>query len=559
MANAIPTNLSRELPNNYWAWILGCRGRSVRREKRVNNLIEGQIKTFIDLRTNYDDIVKLVSIYPEISHELLRSNIQDLYKTDNSFKFISQLKSGYVELNCPINNTPAKCRHSIPLMSANALFFKGQEPFYVLQGNFCIEALYYPEISVFILFRGCLNYEIKLQRLLKLIDDKGHELKSYFDQSTVFGGFYCFHQSPYHYYYFKVSHLLPALEKVDGLNNISVYSLSGQSFLDLSQATDKVSGDFLLEKMFTLKEQINKSYFYVCIGENRKKLISKNAEACDATVRKYLTNKKFNSEKLDKITKIKNTHYILWLGITTGKRTWIEQVSAYKKLIEKLNESVGDIIVVIDGWTKGRGFKADTPKSDNKLANELMNYFIKNKSVEFIDLVAEEAEVKAKMALDVDFFVANHATGSIWISRVAGAKGVTHISNVARDSAIAQHIHPNAQLIPKNDINDIESENAQTPFHVSYSITPDKFMDTALPLALESYHLKNSRLKSWKIFNRLRFTEQTQPAEALRDIAVLFYEMGDEKTAYNIMCKALEQRPNCPFIKQKVNDWKPKP
>jgi hypothetical protein len=59
-------------------------------------------------------------------------------------------------------------------------------------------------------------------------------------------------------------------------------------------------------------------------------------------------------------------------------------------------------------------------------------------------------------------------------------------------------------------------------------------------------------------FSNLKFTEKTEPAEALRDIAVLFDQIGDRETAYSLMCKALEQKPGGPFIKQKVKEWKSK-
>ncbi|XQF90890.1 hypothetical protein ACOBV8_05945 [Pseudoalteromonas espejiana] len=83
-------------------------------------------------------------------------------------------------------------------------------------------------------------------------------------------------------------------------------------------------------------------------------------------------------------------------------------------------------------------------------------------------------------------------------------------------------------------------------------------MSVVLPLLAESYSFKKKNINSWKVFQNLNFTDQTNPADALRDIAVAFEKVGDRKTAYTLMCKALEQRPNGPFIKQKVNDWKPK-
>lgn len=525
----------------------------------MHDIIQNQVKAFIDLRTNFNDIKNLSAIYPSLSGDLLRNNIDAICKRDTSSEFIKQLPKGYVEMNCPITNTLAKSQHSLPLGEANALYFKGEEPFYILQGNFCVEAFYYPETSVFILLRGCLDHEIKLQRLLTLLKDKGAKLESYYQQPTKFDGFYCFHQSPYHYYYFKVSHLLPTLEEVCELNDISVYSLSGKSYLDLSKISEKISKDIVLDKMFTLEKQVDQASFYVCIGEHRKDLTKQKIETCDLYVKQFLINKEFENNKIDKIKKLRKTHYVLWLGITSGKRTWIEQIPTYKKVIEGLLDIASNVVVLVDGWTKGREFEDETPVADKKLADKLMSSFAKNKNIEFINLVAEEAEIKAKAALDVDFFIANHSTGSIWVSRIAGANGVTHISNVARESAISQHIHPNAQLISKDYITDIESEDAQTPFHVSYSILPEQFMSVVLPLLAESYSVKKKNINSWKVFQNLNFTNQTNPADALRDIAVAFEKIGDRKTAYALMCKALEQRPNGPFIKQKVNDWKPKP
>jgi len=524
----------------------------------LHDIIQKKVKVFIDLSSNYNDIEKLPVTYPLLSKKSFKNNIDAIYKSDTTLEFIKQLPKGYVELICPITSLLTHSQHSLPLGDANALYFRGTEPFYVLQGNFCIEAFYYPNSSVFILLRGCLDHEVKLQKLLTLLHNKGRELELYYQKSTNFCGFYCFHQSPYHYYYFKVSHLLPALAEVHGLNDISVYSLPGKSFLDLSQISEKISKDIILNKMFSLEEHDKQASFYVCIGDHRKHLTKDKIEISDFSVQKYLINKDFENKKIDEIKKLSKTHFVLWLGITSGKRIWVEQIQTYKKLIEGLLNIVSNVVVIVDGWTKGRGYKDEAPTEDQKLADKLVSSFTGHKNIKFINLVAEKAEIKAKAALDVDFFVANHATGSIWVSRIAGAKGVTHISNLARESAVSQHIHPHAQLFPKEHISDIESEDAHTPFHVSYSILPEKFMSVVLPLLGETYNTKVENLKSWKIFHNLKFTNKTNPADALRDIAVAFGSVGDIETAYALMSKALEQRPNGPFIKQKVNDWRPK-
>lgn len=522
-----------------------------------NNVIMDKIKNFVDLRNSYADLQNLALLYPKNNIEYFQHNFERTIATNNNFNFIEQLScADSIELICPIHNSVAICRHSVPLVEANALYFQGVEPFYVLQGNFCVEAFYYPNHSIFILLRGALDYEISLTRLIFILENKEKELKGYYSKRTNFSGLYCFHQSPFHYYYFKVSHLLPVLSKVKTIKELTVYSLPGKSYLDLSKVCPKIKHNKIINKMFSLDEQVKNSNFYVFVGEHRKKLTLGNIQYCDELVTKFLLNTDFNNVKINQIQNLKKTHYILWVGLTSGKRSWVEQVLAYKALIEKLVDVIQNIVVVTDGWTKGKAFNSESPDGDSKLVKALMSYFSGNLKVKFIDLVGEDAEVKTKVALDVDFFVANHATGSIWVSRVAGRPGVTHISNVARGSSINQHVHPNAQLMPSSDVTDIESVNATTPFHVSYSITVNDFLKICLPLALKFYEHKKIKEFSKQEFGKLRFSEQTNPADALRDIALVFEKIGDIDIAYTIMEKAFEQRPNGPFIKEKVNEFK---
>jgi hypothetical protein len=467
---------------------------------KVSNLIQKKIKTFVDLRFNYNELEKLFVLYPDRESATLVNNFKAMIDGDKSFEFLTQIPNGYIELNCPVNNSLSRCQHSLPLTDANALYFNGVEPFYVIQGNFCIEALYYPDSSMVIILPDCYNYDLKLDRLLNFLDKNEVKLSFYYKKNTFFAGFYFFHQSPYHYYYLKVSRLLPALKIIEKLDDVTLYSLPGTSFLDLSLVSNKITHDLVLKNMFTLDENIIQSSFYLSIGEHTRNLSTMQVSTCDNLVKEYLLSNQIYNEKYKKLNSLTDTHFFLWLGLTSGKRAWVEQVLTYKKLIEKVVNITGYIAVILDGWTKGRGFDAAIPRGDMLLANELKEEFKNCPNVVFIDLIAEEAEVKARIALDVDFFVANHATGSIWISRLAGARGITHISNAARSSAIKQHIHPNAELIPIGYVNDIEPEDAQTPFHVSYSINPEKFIEKALPLALEVYNLKrNTFIRDIKI------------------------------------------------------------
>lgn len=510
----------------------------------------------LDLRFDHKDSVQLRKLYSNLNIDSFKKNILVIEKENNSANFINQIHNGYLKLLCPINSTLARCQHSIPVGNINFLYFKGVEPFYIIQDNFCIEAFYYPISSTFIVLKGCLDHKRKIKVLLNLILEKSNELEKYYAKETKFDGIYCFHQSPYHYYYFKVSVLLPAINKA-ALHGLTVYSLSGKAFLELSEVTNNIKSDSVLIQMHSIYDQINSSSFSLSIGEHTKKLTNQDIQMCDAKVANQLAKYAIKNEIVSQILNFKQTHFILWIGISSGKRTWVEQVEGYKQLIESLLSSVGRLVVIIDGWTRGKGYAAEVSlySQDKRLADELVGNF-NNNNLQFINLVGETAPLKASIALYVDFFIANHGTGSMWVSRVAAAKGVTHISNIARQAAINDHIHPNAELLPKKYIFDIEDENADTAFHVSYSINPNDFSRYVLPVALEEYNKKIALQNSKKLFNKLQFSSSTKPADALRDIAVAFDKIGDRKTAYKLMEKALEQRPNGPFIKQKIGEWK---
>ncbi|WP_025564767.1 hypothetical protein [Psychromonas sp. SP041] len=457
----------------------------------LGNSTVGNKKPIIVNWLNTDSLQKLVSLYPDININVLKGNLKEIIHTDNTAMFIKQLSRGYLELKCPIHNKIAKCQHSLAFNNSNALYFKGDEPFYLLQDEFSIDAFYYPNSSVVILLNGSFNYKVKINHLTSQLNENKEKLNKYYANPTHSWGIYCFHKSPYHYYYFQVSSFLPLLEKEKNLNNVIVYSLKGSSYLDLSRVSNKISKDIMLDSPFTIEEQLNSNSFYIKFGEHTNKIKLEQFIACDELLNNYLITEIYNNKKINRIKESKSQSYILWLGIDSGKRTWVEQVDSYKELIRELILAGLSVTVIIDGWTnaKGLGENISLYSGDKILADKLISYFV-NTEVVFIDLIGEYAEIKAKIALDVDFFITSHSTASIWVSRFAGKNGVTHISNAARATAISAHVHPKAVLIPENCINDIHSESPSSTFHVSYSLSTENFMKITFPLALEAFSRK---------------------------------------------------------------------
>jgi hypothetical protein len=179
------------------------------------------------------------------------------------------------------------------------------------------------------------------------------------------------------------------------------------------------------------------------------------------------------------------TNFMLWLGVTTGKRAWIEETDAYIALIDLLIQKYKHIGVVIDGWTASHTTNIKQNQSnkfysqDEVIKDKIIEKFKGNSNVTFISVIGAMVEEKIAIADLTDFFIANHATGSLWISRIAKKRGITHISNAARESAKKLHIQWDVHLIPEKFTHDIK-ENVETPFHISYNINIDIFLERVL-------------------------------------------------------------------------------
>lgn len=82
------------------------------------------------------------------------------------------------------------------------------------------------------------------------------------------------------------------------------------------------------------------------------------------------------------------------------------------------------------------------------------------------------AEEKIKQALTCDFYLANYASGSLFVSRFAGIKGLSHLNNNMNRE---HHIHHFNTELPSSIVTDV-LEDGKVGHHVSYSIKVDDFI-----------------------------------------------------------------------------------
>ncbi|NYR10871.1 hypothetical protein [Psychrobacter sp. BI730] len=304
---------------------------------------------------------------------------------------------------------------------------------------------------------------------------------------------------PYHYFYDTLI-MAELLARENILYQYKTIEISGSRFLDLSSLfniknCDSIYADFLAINELTDREGL--VFFKVGMSYHRFKKdrdVKLLVESVDKRVNAYC-NDLFYSSSLHKtiIEKKRNGYYVLWLGISTEKRSLKNQVSIFTKLICHLS-SFHKLCVVVDGLTASITDNNEAVPVENKYSvNDKIAFMDLKKACPmafFISLLNSKASDKVGVAHLVDFHVCSGGTGSIWTSRLARANGVLHVSQAMYTSAKNSHIHHNSIFFPRELIEDFAEEGqGKSIFNVSYTINAVDFL---------SFFKKNYRVISSK-------------------------------------------------------------
>lgn len=253
---------------------------------------------------------------------------------------------------------------------------------------------------------------------------------------------------PYHYVY----------DYLNGLNyleqnnlNYKTFSNEGFDFLDASRIFNCVD-TFESFKQGELNEVLYSEHAFLlmpCLQYIR----STNDVALQSL-----------SEKLKKQPKLWHSSdlgLVFWVGISTEKRSWVEQVSAIIEIINKLKEDVGRVCVVVDGRTStltGVEKSKDLVHKEQQIFDAIQSAVT---GVNFINLIGCSMAQKIAMAHEVDVFLTSFATDSLYVSCIHGKKGVTYAAPSVYDGHKRLHIHRRAVEVPKTKVKEVGSEGKQ--------------------------------------------------------------------------------------------------
>jgi hypothetical protein len=373
----------------------------------------------------------------------------------------------------------AVCNRSFNYLNRNILRFStaaDKVVFFIIQHVSSCDAIYFPKYNMYKIFKHIDENMLKILISNLLEDADADEL------DMKFGGVICSHGRPYHYYYdtalaLRKIFIAGLLDKIP-----KVIQMVGGDFASVSKVYNvKIKEPLCSSVSLNLKaKEENEFYIHVGILFDKKKHYDL-VKGHDVKMVHSVKHMSFPSY-VNELAELDKRKFVLWIGITGQKRSWLEQIDAAIKLINSLSLDPKDIGIIFDGWTSPlHRTEVDLLETNNDRV--IIDWIIKAISDEIFSFTVAglDSLTKLKFATMADFFIANQSTGSLHICRMSNVPGITHISQDLFDESLNVQILDTAIKYPKDAVLDIpDPENPRMDF-TSYSIDPQLFVDFALP------------------------------------------------------------------------------
>ena len=336
--------------------------------------------------------------------------ILQLIISRNSKKLVLQInklmKKEYFDLPHPLYpEIITRARKNTLLNYSNLILFtdeKNQNPWILAQKTSFIDAIFLPGI---IYYPQTSKHKLNsiFSELINHFNNTINSKKSW-SKSTL-SGFVLGYIRPYHFFYDQLVNLYQINKPIDKK------VISGKGLF------------FPLESIYGLSidsktVEKNGTFLYPCTIAKKdfKEALFEQDILMEKVVYEYAI--KNSSVELEK-----EYNFILWIGITGQKRSWLEQIEGYAQIVNNLAHKYEKLLVLIDGWTATAGDKIKN--ADDDLVVSKVKELISTK-VELLSLVGLDYETKIKYCSYVDAFIANAGTGSIVPLRLCKKPGVLH-------------------------------------------------------------------------------------------------------------------------------------
>jgi len=382
----------------------------------------------------------------------------------------SALELGEFRINNPFDPGYAKGSESFIFPSkinCLRLITESKETFFIFQRVTSIDAVYFPCRGIVILFHYMTLPMISTMIAQICREFSVHLVNSRKKSGRRFLGIVASQGRPFHFYYdvAPAMHLLaqqglmeklPSIIMYEGENYFSFKSLYGLSCDESVKDWREINQLTATENGFIM----NVGWFFSPKNEALIQQLDEQLVTC------AINN--IDSETAIEVDKARACQPLIWFGVTGQKRSWIEQIDAAINIFTNLADKYPNLGVVFDGWTSPisptKGDLLEASK-DAEIVQQICSKL--PSEIPTFTVVGSNSIRKLAFAACVDAYIANSASGSIHIARLAKKPGIGHLNTKMRSSGL---LYQTTIEVPISDIRDIpDPENPRMDF-TSYSI-----------------------------------------------------------------------------------------
>lgn len=376
-------------------------------------------------------------------------------------------RSSSLTMRYPLGPGMGTMAGSIMVRNVNFVRFTGcARSFYVLQHVSSIDGIFFPTAKLLFVFK-----HVAIEHIIDFIAlmlERRKSIAEYFRRSSYrFLGYHVSHGRPYHFFY----DIAPATLFLRGMlrGKQKLIHSEGDRFAPVARCLGLKVREETLSLAKIRAETVDKGGMYFRVGARFSKASVPLIEEFDALLMHEAAAQlkpKFRRE----VDAFCGGASVIWVGITAQKRIWAGQTDELARVLNTLARA-GDIRVVVDGWTCGIDGAVQRDEvqiaSDNKVMSALVSAL--DPAIRTLSSIGLNPLQKIYIARQIEFFITNHSTGSIYVSRFARKPGVTHSS---RAMPAEGHIHARVVRVNSAAVTDAISDPPRRFDLVDYDIAP---------------------------------------------------------------------------------------
>ncbi len=377
------------------------------------------------------------------------------------------IKNNSFSIQSPLSGK--KISSTISFASHTKIFIRyydkcAKEVFYLVQDHQFIAGIYFPIRNIYIKYSG--NPTQYVNWLKKLFVSKTDRIiNKVCSCDNVAIKLIMSWGRPWHYFY-NFGTAADILRRSNILKYCDFIYFIGGDFLKMNSAYPQMRS---YEYMAYKDCELDSKNMILSCGVKFETISSKENESFGRYIMAQIDNIP-NNQLVYRIDSINKNTLIIWIGVTSQKRIWLEQEEGILLIINYLINTKMKFHIVFDGWTNPvnptSNDKQETER-DKELINKIINRL--GTPIEYSILAGVDSLNKLKIAKKCDFYFTNFAAGSIHVSRFAKLYGLSHLnSKMPRN----QHLHYNNVEIDQKLIED-KPNVGESAHQISYSLPAD--------------------------------------------------------------------------------------